>query len=148
MYDNWLVNVATVALTLAAVSACVLAHYEGLVLLSRALARMGGVRRVKVLYAITSVLLLHIVEIWIFGLAMWLVLRWPEFGTVGGEIGRHLFDYVYFSAVTFTTVGYGDLAPVGPIRFLAGTEALTGFVLIAWSASFTYLEMERFWKAP
>jgi len=29
---------------------------------------------------------------------------------------------------------------------VTGTEALTGFLLIGWSASFTYLEMERFWK--
>jgi hypothetical protein len=43
-------------------------------------------------------------------------------------------------------VGFGDLAPVGPIRFLAGTTALTGFVLITWSASFTYLEMARDWR--
>jgi hypothetical protein len=59
-----------------------------------------------------------------------------------------VFDVIYFSAITFTTVGFGDLSPVGPIRFLSGTEALTGFVLITWSASFTYLEMERFWRNP
>ena len=57
-----------------------------------------------------------------------------------------MLDAVYMSAVTFTTVGFGDLAPVGPIRFLAGTLALTGFVLITWSASFTYLEMTRDWR--
>ena len=59
-----------------------------------------------------------------------------------------LLDAIYFSATTFTTLGYGDLAPVGPIRFLSGTAALTGLVLISWSASFTYLEMERFWRNP
>ena len=48
---------------------------------------------------------------------------------------------------TYTTIGFGDLAPVGPIRFLAGTQGLVGFVLISWSASFTYLEMERCWRA-
>jgi hypothetical protein len=25
-------------------------------------------------------------------------------------------------------------------------EALTGFILISWSASFLYLEMEQFWR--
>jgi len=53
---------------------------------------------------------------------------------------------VYFSAVTYSTVGFGDVIPTGPLRFLVGTEALTGFVLITWSASFTYLEMQRYWK--
>ena len=49
--------------------------------------------------------------------------------------------------MTFSTVGFGDIAPVGPIRFTSATEALCGFVLITWSASFTYLEMEKFWRA-
>jgi len=44
-----------------------------------------------------------------------------------GPGAQHLFDLIYFSAVTFTTALFGDLVPVGPIRFLAGTEALTGF---------------------
>jgi hypothetical protein len=47
---------------------------------------------------------------------------------------------------TYTTLGFGDIVPVGPVRFLTSVEALTGFVLITWSASFTYLEMNRFWK--
>ncbi|RZA02340.1 MAG: two pore domain potassium channel family protein, partial [Moraxellaceae bacterium] len=47
----------------------------------------------------------------------------------------------------FTTLGLGDITPVGAIRFLAGTEALTGFVLVTWSASFTFVEMQRFWKS-
>jgi hypothetical protein len=32
----------------------------------------------------------------------------------------------YFSTVTFTTLGYGDLLPRGKARFVAGIEALTG----------------------
>lgn len=145
MYAAWMDNLIVVAATLAAVTLSVLTHYEGLVLASRGLARLGGRQRVKVLYGIASVLALHVVEIWIFGLITWALLRWPEFGSLR-PAAQHLFDVIYFSAVTFTTVGYGDLAPVGPIRFLSGTEALTGFVLLTWSASFTYLEMERFWR--
>ena len=145
MYAAWMDNLIVVAATLAAVTLSVLTHYDGLVLASRGLARLGGRQRVKVLYGIASVLALHVVEIWIFGLITWALLRWPEFGSLR-PAAQHLFDVIYFSAVTFTTVGYGDLAPVGPIRFLSGTEALTGFVLLTWSASFTYLEMERFWR--
>jgi hypothetical protein len=32
------------------------------------------------------------------------------------------------------------------LRLLAGAEALNGLVLIGWSASFTYIAMERFWS--
>ena len=53
---------------------------------------------------------------------------------------------LYWSAVTFVTVGFGDIVPTGPLRLLAGMEALTGFVLITWTASFLYLEMNRLWR--
>jgi hypothetical protein len=43
-----------------------------------------------------------------------------------GAAGPQLFDAVYLSASTSTTIG---------------------FILITWSASFLYLEMERFWRA-
>ena len=35
---------------------------------------------------------------------------------------------------------------IGTIRFLAGTEALSGCVLVTWSAAFTFVEMQRFWR--
>ena len=38
---------------------------------------------------------------------------------------------LYFSIVTFTTLGYGDFHPKGYIRFFASFEALIGAVLIA-----------------
>jgi type IV secretory pathway TrbD component len=146
MYGNWVANLAVVGATIVAVTLAVLAHYEGLVQMSRLLARGSGDRRIKVLYGIASVILLHVVEIWIFGVTVWLLLAFPACGSIGGAGAEHLLDFIYLSAVTFTTVGYGDLLPVGPIRFLYGTEALAGFVLITWSASFTFLEMERYWR--
>ena len=39
-------------------------------------------------------------------------------------------------------------ADSGTIRFMVGTQSLVGFVLISWSAAFTYLEMDRFWRSP
>ena len=147
MYSNWLANGTVTLATVAAALLAVLLHYEGLLFTSRRLARQGVPRRTKVLYGIGTVLILHVCEIWIFGLTLWLLLQWPPCGSLV-PAARHLFDVIYFSAITFTTVGFGDLAPIGPIRFLSGTEALTGFVLLTWSASFTYLEMERFWRRP
>jgi len=43
----------------------------------------------------------------------------------------HLLDAIYFSIVTFTTLGYGDITPRGFSRFLASTEALIGSFTIA-----------------
>lgn len=147
MYEDWTANLIVVVATVLAVSAAVLVHYEGLSLISAWLGRLRGQHpRRKVLYGIFGVLSLHIAEIWIFGLAVWVALKFGNTGSVSGSIGTSLLDAVYLSAITFTTVGFGDLAPVGPIRFIGGTMALTGFVLITWSASFTFLEMERYWR--
>jgi hypothetical protein len=147
MYSHWDANLLVVLVTALAVGAVVLVHYEGLVWLSNWLARRhDGQRRRKVLFGIFGVLGLHVLEIWIFGLSIWGLMAFPNAGVVAGAHPLALLDAVYMAAVTFTTVGFGDLAPVGPIRFISGTMALTGFVLITWSASFTFLEMERFWR--
>ena len=145
-YANWLSNTLVVVATVALVLGCVVGHYEGLNLLARRLAHREGPRRPRVLYAVLGAVGLHIAEIWIFGLGIWALLHLPDAGAIVGVGTSPLLDAIYLSAVTFTTVGFGDLAPSGPIRFLVGTEALLGFVLLAWSASFTYLEMEKNWR--
>lgn len=39
-------------------------------------------------------------------------------------------DYLYFSIVTFTTLGYGDIKPDGYSKFFAASEALLGFLFV------------------
>lgn len=47
-------------------------------------------------------------------------------------IARVMFKSLYFSVVTFATLGYGDIQPIGTVaRFLAGIEALLGALLAA-----------------
>jgi hypothetical protein len=55
-------------------------------------------------------------------------------------------DAVYLSFTTFTSLGYGDVVPVGDMRILATVEVLTGLLTIAWSASFIYIEMTQLWN--
>jgi hypothetical protein len=43
---------------------------------------------------------------------------------------KNFIDALYFSMITFTTVGYGDIVPHGKFRLLAGTEALLGILLV------------------
>jgi Ion channel len=147
MLEATAAHASVIAGTLLALAACVLLQYEYLIFVWRRLSLHAGHRRVKVLYGIFSVILLHVVQIWAFGSMLFLLLLWPACGSLAGPSTSSLLECVYLSAVTFSTVGFGDVVPVGPIRFLSGTEALTGFVLITWSASFTYLEMEKFWRA-
>jgi hypothetical protein len=146
MYSHMVANVAVVIATAITVALAVLVHYEGLRWMSRQLTRLPSIRRRKVLFGVYGVILLHVVEIWLFGAACWLLLQVPHAGHLGGIQDANFLDTVYLSAVTFSTVGYGDMVPVGAVRFLSGTEALTGFILITWSASFLYLEMQEFWR--
>ncbi len=48
---------------------------------------------------------------------------------MSSQLGQNWFaflDALYFSVVTFTTLGYGDLTPLGPSRTLAALEAFIG----------------------
>lgn len=142
----WLIHGLVVVLTLALVLASVVGHYEGLNWLSRRLARREGRRRPRVLYAVFGSLGLHVGQIGLFGLAIWVLLQLPGAGAVVGMGEAMLLDSLYLSAETFSTVGFGDVAPAGPIRFLIAAESVIGLMLIAWSATFTFFEMERNWR--
>lgn len=140
------VNLIIVLLTTMAVAGTIGLHYEGLNWLAKRLTLRGQNRRRRVLDAVVGALILHIAEIWIFGVAYWLSLALPGAGGVIGAPNNSLLDTVYLSAMTFSTVGFGDVAPHGSIRFIAGTEAVLGLFVIAWSATFTYYEMSRNWR--
>lgn len=47
------------------------------------------------------------------------------------EAGKAFGESLYFSIITFTTLGYGDLAPIGWGRAVAGAEVLIGLCLTA-----------------
>ncbi|MEO8460436.1 MAG: two pore domain potassium channel family protein, partial [Dokdonella sp.] len=91
-YDNWGVNLSVVVVTLVVLSACVLLHYECLSVMSRRFARPGKHRRRRVLFGIFSVILLHVTEIWIFGIAYFLLLLFPGFGEIHGVAIPSLLD--------------------------------------------------------
>ena len=136
----------TLLATLLVVVLAVLSHYEGLRFFTRWIARTGLRPRFRIAILIYGLLMLHWVEIWIFGVSYWLLSMAPGFGTLVADTGLYLTDFVYFSATVYSTLGFGDLVPTGPMRFLAGMESVTGLLMITWSASFTYLEMARYWK--
>jgi Ion channel len=87
----------------------------------------------------------HAAAVWTYALAYWvLAVKWQVGGFSGLPV-EGFQDCLYFSVVTYTSLGFGDHVPVSHARLIAGVEALNGLLLIGWSASFTYLAMERYW---
>lgn len=105
-------------------------------------------RRAKLVVVILVAFLAHALEIALYGAALYALVSWLQLGSLMGAPGTSLAACMYFSAETCMSLGFGDVTPTGPIRLLAGVEALNGLLLIGWSASFTYIAMERFWAPP
>jgi hypothetical protein len=95
------------------------------------------------LIAVLAALTAHFVEIILFAVG-WKILLAEGAAELSVEAPT-VVEILYFSASTYTSLGYGDIVPLGDSGLLAGSQALTGLVLIAWTASFTYFEMLRFW---
>lgn len=141
---NWGVLITTVFV----ISLVIGLHYEVLRACIGFLPAVAHRRRQRVVILILVILLTHAVEIWLFAFGYYTLLQLDGFGTITGFVEiTTLLDHAYFSAMVYTTVGFGDVYPIGPIRFMSGMEALTGLVMITWSASFTFLEMQRDWPA-
>jgi Ion channel len=132
-------------LTLLLFVVTILMHYECLRLISSLLAVLDGILRRKLLLVIFGVLIAHIFEIAFYGGGYWFAENVLRAGDFSDAHILRLADYFYFSAETFTSLGAGDLLPLGNMRMLAGMETLNGLLLIGWSTSYTFVAMTRFW---
>ncbi len=81
---------------------------------------------------------LHTVQIIIWALAFLYLL--PE------NVLTNFEEATYFSFVTFTSLGYGDITFDGVWRILSGIEALSGVLLIGWSTALLFAIVQRTWK--
>jgi len=77
-------------------------------------------------------ILLHLVEITV----------WALFYAWKGGI-PDLQSALYFSAVTYTTTGYGDIVLPEVWRLVGGVEALTGILMCGWSTGFFFTIVSR-----
>ena len=126
----------------------VVLHYEFMRRISALLRKLELRPRPHMILTVLGIFLGHMIEVWIFALVFFLFCRTGKFGSIQGTLqgGGDIINYVYYSASSYTSLGFGDLIPVGPMRFLTAVETLTGLLLIAWSASFVFLQMQKLWK--
>jgi hypothetical protein len=76
--------------------------------------------------------LAHLIEIWLWGQFY----LWQDI-MPGPEIS------FYFSAVTYATIGYGDVTPPESWRLLASMEGLIGILMCTWSGGFFFATVSR-----
>lgn len=89
--------------------------------------------------AILGIFMAITMHIWLWAFA-YMILHLPELKT--------LEDAVYFSTVTFTTLGYGDLVLKDNWRVMSGIEAANGIVLLGWSTAFVLEVMGMIYPRP
>lgn len=133
-----LINTLVVAIS-------VLVHYELLYRIALYLPNMNIRHRYRILFGVFGALFAHAIEIWIFAVAYYFMIHTDGWGSLEGSFNGSLMDCAYFSFTVFTTLGFGDIQPIGDLRYLTGIESLTGLVLITWTASFLFVEMQRHW---
>lgn len=120
-------------------------HYGVLRWLSSGMARIAMKATHRVLCIVFVIILAHLAEVVLYAAFYALSAEVLRIGSFGGIPVAAPLDFLYFSIVTYTSLGLGDVFPGGHLRFIAGVEALNGLLLIAWSASFIYLAMGRLW---
>lgn len=125
-----------------------LLHYEVLRLTWDLIPKLKLHARFRIMPVIIAIFASHTVGVWLYAGLYRLLEKQGGFGSMVME-GIPQTDFItalYFSAITYSTVGYGDVLPTGWLRILAGIEALNGLVLIGWSISFTYLALQHLWE--
>ena len=132
------------AVSTAMVVVCVVIHGTGLFSLNRALRSEATIERLRhirplsprgaffTLSIVLSIIALHGVEIWAFALV---------YDAVGAV--RGLEDALYFSTISYSTVGYNDTHIVTAWRLVGAFESILGVILLGWSTSFFFRMLGR-----
>ncbi|HTZ78808.1 MAG TPA: potassium channel family protein [Stellaceae bacterium] len=123
----------------------ILLHYEVLRFTSQHIADLPVSPRARIIVVVCAAFAAHTGAVWLYAAAYWVLVVHLGMGGFSGATTGGFQDCLYFSAITYTSLGLGDIFPTSHARLLAGVESLNGLVLIGWSASFTYLVMERYW---
>jgi Ion channel len=126
--------VGNLGLASAMVVVTVIIHFLGLVVLIRLLERHGPranhwhrVTRQSLflVMAVLDIVVLHTLEIWAYA-ALFMTL----------DVFDALEPALYFSTVSFTSLGYGDIVLGAQWRILGAIEAANGLILFGWSTAF------------
>ena len=97
--------------------------------------RFGSVER-----EMERAILVSVLVAWLFSAIVLEALVWALFYLVNPWITAlpDLETAFYFSMVTFTTLGYGDVVLTGPWRTLASIQAANGVIIFGWTTALIF----------
>lgn len=136
------VTLVGLALTLGTV----LGHYVILYRVARFLDKTEPSAKIRVTISVSALVAAHLLTVLIYAAAYYGFHDSGRFGSLAGHLQGGTADYVYFSLMSFTTLGVGDIRATGPLRILCGFQSLNGFVLLGLSGSFTFVVMRKSWR--
>ena len=82
-------------------------------------------RAIVILIIVLALFTLHGIEIWLYA-AVYIVI-----GAVNG-----LEAAVYYSTITYASIGFGDSEMARPWRLVGAIEGINGVILLGWSTAF------------
>lgn len=132
------------AISLGLIVFCVAVFYEIMAHVWLLLPKIDECPRAQILFTVLASFIGHTVAVWAFGVVYYVLAQYFHFGELHGEIDHEIIDYVYFSAVSYSSLGLGDVYPTGGLQLLVGVEAILGLILIGWTITFTYIVTERY----
>ena len=72
---------------------------------------------------------------------------WAYAWIVAPDTFASMQEAIYFSFVTFTTLGYGDITLTGERQVVSGIQALNGILLVGWSTAVLVAILQRMWQS-
>lgn len=135
--------VTATILAILVVIAAALFHFEALEWLGRWFGAQRRLRRRHALTMVIALILVHMAEIVFFASAYAFAATLHIGGLVSQARDLDALIYLYFSAETYSTLGYGDIDPTGALRLVASVEPLAGLLLLAWSGAFLFSLVQR-----
>lgn len=111
-------------------------HYRVVVLLEKLRPVRSDAQHPWLFAATASLVGAHLVQICLYAFAFAAASLWLGLGTFEGVHEMRAFDYFYFAAETYSSLGYGDIYPSGALRLIASICPLNGLLLLAWSGAF------------
>ncbi len=123
------------------VCSTVVVHFLGLLLLLRILRYRARhffrhestlLQGALILFVVLGIVVIHTVEIWLYAVTYLLIGALDDLGSA-----------LYFSTVTFASLGYGDITLSKSWRLFGSIEAANGLILFAWSTAFLFSVTSR-----